>query len=120
MLPNRKRTIPLHIPMACFGLNISISELLFIISNIAKFHLTFNIIVLCVSLSNIFTIAMPEISSINGASILINFCSFGFRTIFPSGNKGINLFKKPKQDSHEFIIHSSLNKFFIPKTKSTF
>ena len=40
-------------------------------------------IVHCVRLSNIFTIAIPEISSINGASILINFCSFGFKITFP-------------------------------------
>ena len=99
----------------------SISELLFVISNIAKFcvNLTFNIIVLCVILSNIFSLAKPEILPTNGASSLINFCSFGFRIIFSFRNKGIDLFKKLKQHSHEFIILSGLN-FLISKTISTF
>ena len=51
----------------------------------------FNIIAFCVTLSNIFTIAKPEMLSINGASTLINFCSFGFKTIFSFGNKGVDL-----------------------------
>ena len=33
---------------------------------------------------------------------------------------GITLFRKLKHDSHEFIIPSNSNIFFIPKTKSTF
>ena len=96
--------------------------LLFVISNIAKFpvNFTFNIIVLCVSLSNIFTIAKPEISSTNGASTLINFYSFGFKIIFSFGKKDIDLFKKVKQHSHEFITPSISNTFLIPKTISTF
>ena len=49
-----------------------------------------------VNLSDIFTVARPEISSINGASILINFCSVGFKIIFPFGNRCIDLFKKAK------------------------
>ena len=67
-------------------------------SNIAKFHVdfNFNIIVLCVSLSSIFTVAKPEILSINGASTLTKFSSFGFKIIFAFGNKGIDLFKKLK------------------------
>ena len=91
----------------------SISELLFIISNIDKFYvnLPFNIVVQCVSLSNIFTIAKPEILSRNGTSTLINFCSFGFKIIFSFRNKGIDLFKKLKQHSCEFITPSSLNTF---------
>ena len=76
--------------------------------------------VLCISLSSIFTIAKPETSSINGASILTNFCFFGFKTKFSFGNRGIDLFKKLKQHSHEFITPSSSNTFLIPKTKSTF
>ena len=35
-------------------------------------------------------------------------------------NKGIDLFKKLKQHSHEFITPSSLNTFLIPKTISMF
>ena len=33
---------------------------------------------------------------------------------------GTDLFRKPNHDSHEFIIPSSSNIFFIPKTKSMF
>ena len=87
-----------------------------------KFHVnfTFNIIVLWVSLSNIYTITKPEISSINGASILINLCSFGFKTTFSLGNRGMDLFKKLKQHSCEFITLSYSNTFLIPKTRSMF
>ena len=56
----------------------------------------------------------------NGASILINFCSFGFRIICSLGKNGIDLFKKLKVDSHESIIPSNSNIFFIPITKSMF
>ena len=82
-------------------------------SNIVKFHgnFTINIIILCVSLSNIFTIAKPEILSIKSAYTLINFCPFGFKTIFSFGNRGKDLFKKLKQHSHEFITPSNLNAF---------
>ena len=82
----------------------TISELLFLISSITKFHanFNFNIILLCICLSNIFTIAKPEISSINGTSTLTNFCSFGFKIILSFGNRGMDLFKKLKQHSHEF------------------
>ena len=72
-----------RIPNISFGSNITISNPLFVTSNITKFHvnLSFNIIVFCAFLSNILTIANPEISSTNGASIFINFCSFGFSTV---------------------------------------
>ena len=104
------------------GSNITISKPPFVTSNIANFHvnLSFNIIVFCTFLSNILTIANPEISPTNGASIFINFCSFGFSTIFSFAKKGIDLFKKLKHDSHEFIIPSYLNIFFIPNTRSVF
>ena len=36
------------------------------------------------------------------------------------GKIGINLFKKLKQQSHEFMTPSNSNIFSIPKTKSTF
>ena len=64
--------------------------------------------------------ANPDISSINGASTFINFCSLGLNTMCSYGKNGIGLFKKLKQHSHEFIIPSSLNIFFTPRTKSTF
>ena len=55
-------------------------------SNIAIFcvNLTFNIIVLWVDESSNFIMAKPEISTKNGTSIFISFCSFGFNTVFPS------------------------------------
>ena len=71
-------------------------------------------------LSNILTITNPEISSTNGTSIFISFCSFGFKTICSFARKGINLFKKLEHDSHEFILPSNLNIFFMPSTKSMF
>ena len=82
-------------------------------SNIATFcvNLAFNIIVLWVDLSNSFIIAKPGISSKNGASIFISFCSFGFNTVSPPRNMGIDLFKKLKQHSHEFITPSNSNTF---------
>ena len=66
------------------------------------------------------TIANPEVSSMKGASIFINFCYFGFKTICSLEKKGIDLFRKLKHDSQEFILPYNSNKFFIPKTKSTF
>ena len=73
-----------------FGSNFTVSLQLFVTSNIAKFHvnLSISISVFCTFLSNILTITNPEISSTNGASIFINFCSFA--------KNGINLFKKLK------------------------
>ena len=71
-------------------------------------------------LSNILIMANPDISSINGASTFINFCSLGFTTMHSFGKKGIDLFKKLKQQSHEFITPYNSNIFLIPKTKSTF
>ena len=64
--------------------------------------------------------ARPEISSKNGASIFISLCSFGFNTVSSFGNMGIDLFKKLKQHSHEFITPSNSNTFLTPKTISTF
>ena len=91
-------------------------------SNVATFHInvTFNTITLWVNFSNSLTIAKPEISSKNGASTFINFCSFGFNIIFSFGNIRTNLFKKLKQHSHELITPSNSNTFLIPKTRSTF
>ena len=61
-----------------------------------------------------------EILSINGASIFINHCSFGFNITCSFGKDDIDLFRKLKHDSHEFIIPANLSAFFIPKTKSVF
>ena len=60
-----------------------VSRPLFIMSNVARFHVNFNLstIVLCTFLSRILIIANPDISSINGTSTFINLCSFGFNTM---------------------------------------
>ena len=117
-----KSDLRFKIPIASFGPNISFSELLLVMSSIAIFHvnLTLNITVICVDLSNKFIIDKPEISSKNGASIFISFCSFGFNNISSFGNQGNDLFKKLIQHSPEFITPSSLNVFLIPKTISMF
>ena len=105
-----------------FNHSATVSRPLFVISNIAKFHVNFNlsIIVLCVFLSNTFIIANPDISSINGASTFINLCSFGFNTTHSFGKIGMDLFRKLKQQSHEFITPSNSNILLIHNTKSTF
>ena len=81
-------------------------------------NLTFNIIALWVDLSGSFIIAKLEILSKNGTSIFISFCTFGFNTVSPLRNMDIDLFKKLKQHSHEFITLSNFNTFLIPKTIS--
>ena len=80
----------------------TISELPFVISSVAKFCVNFNfsIIVFCMCLSNILIIANPDILSMNGASTFINFCSFSFNTLYSLGKIGMDLFKKLKQQSH--------------------
>ena len=76
-----------------------VSKPLLAISSVAEFHMNSNlsIIVLCVVLSSILIIASPDISSINGASTFINFCSLGFSTIHSFGEMGKDLFRKLKQ-----------------------
>ena len=98
------------------------SEQLLTISNVAVLHMNFNFnsIVLWVLPFNILMIARPDILSINGAFTLINFCSFGFSTICSFGKMGRGLFKKLKQQSHEFITPSNSNTFLIPNTRSPF
>ena len=64
--------------------------------------------------------ANPDILSMNGVSIFINFCSLGFNTMCSFGKNGIDLFKKLKQQFHEFIIPSSSNIFLIPRTRYIF
>ena len=71
-------------------------------------------------MSNNFIIAIPDISSINGASVMTNLCSFGFISIFPLGKNGMDLYRKLKQESHESITPPSSKIVLIPKTKSTF
>ena len=93
-----------------------------VISNIADLHMNSNmsITVLCVFLGSTLIIANPDISSMKGASTFINLYSFGFNTMHSFRKIGKDLFKKLKQQSHEFITPSNSKIFFIPKTKSTF
>ena len=79
------------------------------IFNIAEFHTNFNlsIIVLCVLLSSTLIIANPDISSTMASSTFMNLYSFGFYTMHSFGRIGINLFKKLKHQSHEFITPSN-------------
>ena len=90
-----------------------VSKPLYAMSNIADFcvNFIFNSMVLYVVPSNILTIASLNISSINVTFTLINFCSFGFHTMHYFGKIGKDLFKKLKQQYHEFITPSSLNTF---------
>ena len=87
---------------------------LFVMSNIALFHMNFNFInrVLWVPLSNILIMANPEISSINGAFTFIDFCSLGFKIVQLSGNMGMDLFQNLKQQSLEFITPSNSNTLY--------
>ena len=71
--------------------------------------------VFCSFLSNILT-ANPEITSMKGSSIFINYHSFGINIICSLGKNSIDLFRKLKDDTHELIIPSSSNIFFISKT----
>ena len=95
---------------------------LFTMSNMALFHVNFNFInrVLWVPLSKILTMAIPEISSTNGALTFISFCSFGFNITFFSGNMGMDLLKNFKQQSLEFITPSNLNTFLYLKLSPHF
>ena len=75
---------------------------------------------LCVFLSSTLIMANPKILSMNGAFTSINLFSFDFNTMHSSGEIGMDLFKKLKQQSHEFIAPSNSNIFLMPKTKSMF
>ena len=75
---------------------------------------------LCLFLFSTLIVANPEISSMNGASIFINLCFFGFNNILSFGKMGMDLFKKLKQQSHEFTTPSNSNIFLMPKPKSVF
>ena len=108
-------------PIISFGPNITVSCVLFIASSDAQFcmNFSFNTTVHCSLLSNIFTIASPQISSINGTSIFINFFSFGFSIICSYEKKGIDLFRNLKDEPHVCIMPSNSNTFFMPNAKST-
>ena len=75
------------------------SKPVLVLSNVVYFCTNFNlnIIVIYVVLSSTLIIANPDISSMNGASTFISFCSFGFSTIHSFGKIGKDLFRKLKQ-----------------------
>ena len=102
-------------PNASFGLNISVSELLLVMSNITIFHvnLIFNIIVLWIDLSNNFIITKPDISSKMVHLSLLAFALLVFNIVSPLRNMGIDIFKKLKQHSHKFITPSNSNTFLF-------
>ena len=51
---------------------------------------------------------------------MISFCSFGFTSTLSLGKKGMDMFKKLRQESCESTTPSNSKMFLIPKTKSTF
>ena len=102
--------------------NVTASCMLLVIFSVTLFLINFNFImsVAYCYLSNTFTIAIPDISSTNGAITMTNFCFFDLISVLSSGKKEIDLFRKLKQESCESITPSSSNMFLIPKTKSIF
>ena len=70
--------------------------------------------------SKILIIAKPDISSMNGDSTLIKFCSLGLKTMHSFGKMARDLFRNLKQLSCEFITPSNMNTVLIPKTRLTY
>ena len=63
--------------------------------------------------------AIPDNSSMKGASMKTMFCDVGTISTVVTGKNGIDLLRKLKHKSHESITPSNLKVFFIPMTKST-
>ena len=59
-----------------------------------------------------------DISSMNGAAILINIWSPGFNITCSFGEKIVDLFNKVKHGSLELITPSDSNMFFMPRTRT--
>ena len=70
-------------------------------------------------MSKIFIIAIPDSSSMKGASMMTIFCDVGAISIVDTGKNGIDLLRELKHESHESITPSSSKIFFISMTKST-
>ena len=83
--------------------------------------MNFNLIMLVAYffMSKIFTMAIPDNSSMKGASTTTIFCVLGAISTAVTGRNGMDLLRKLKQESHESITPSSLKIFFIPMTRST-
>ena len=63
--------------------------------------------------------AIPDSSSMKGASLMTIFCDVGAISTVVTGKNGIDLLRKLKHESLESITPSNLKMFFIPITKST-
>ena len=99
-----------------------VSCMSFLTLNVALFLMKFIFIVrvICSFVSNNLVMAIPVISSSNGASKTIIFCSFGLLQPFLLEKRGTDLFRKLKQEFCESITPSSSKRFLIPNTRSTF
>ena len=74
--------------------------------------------VVCSFMSKTFTMAIPDNSSIKGASTTTIFCDFGAIPTVVTGKNGIDLLRKLKHEFHKSIMPSNLKIFFIPMTNS--
>ena len=75
--------------------------------------------VVCSFMSKIFTMAIPDSSSMKGASMMTSFCDVGAISTVVTGKNGIDLLRKLKCESHKLITPSNSKIYFIPMTKST-
>ena len=70
-------------------------------------------------MSKIFAMAIPDSSSMKGASMMTVFCDVGAISTVDTGKNGMDLLRKLKHESHKSITPSNSKIFFIPVTKST-
>ena len=100
---------------------VTVLHVLFVTFKAALFLTNFNCImfVVCPLMSKISIMAIPDNSSMKGASIITIFCVFGMISTVITGKNGTDLLRKPKHESLESITPSNSKMFFIPMTKST-
>ena len=105
----------------CFGLNITVSCVLFVTSNGAQFltNFNFNTTVHSSLVSNILLWQGLKSHLPNGTSIFINLLSLGFTTTCSFEKNGNDLFKNLNEESHISITPSNSNTFFMPNTRYT-
>ena len=65
-------------------------------------------------MSKIFTMAIPDNSSMKGASMMTIFCDVGAISTVVTGKNGIDILIKLKHESHESITPSNSKMFFSP------
>ena len=84
--------------ISSLGTNITVSCLLLVMFSVTLFLMNFNcsMSVTCSHLSNIFTMAIPEISSTKRASTVMYFYSFGLSIICSLNKNGTDMFRKLK------------------------